>query len=72
MIELPNFEYRVSDCLDGFMVMFDRELNKHTIDSVDKFIEIEFSRADKNGLECFVQVAEEPGFKMIVGIKIGE
>jgi hypothetical protein len=54
------------------MVMFDRELNKHTIDSVDKFIEIEFSRADKNGLECFVQVAEEPGFKMIVGIKIGE
>ena len=54
------------------MVMFDRELNKHTIDSVDKFIEIEFSRADKNGLECFIQVAEEPGFKMIVGIKIGE
>ena len=52
------------------MVMFDRELNMHTIDNVDKFIEIEFNRADKNGLECFVQVAEEPGFKMIVGIKI--
>jgi hypothetical protein len=70
LIELPNFEYRVSDCLDGFMIMFDRDLNKHTIDSVEKFIEIEFNRADKNGLECFVQVAEEPGFKMIVGIKI--
>ena len=50
--------------------MFDLELNMHTINSVDKFIEIEFNRADKNGLECFVQVAEEPGFKMIVGIKI--
>ena len=44
----------------------------HTINSVDKFIEIEFNRADKSGLECFVQVAEETGFKMIVGIKIGE
>jgi hypothetical protein len=53
------------------MVMFDRELNMHTIDSVDKFIEIEFNRADKNGLQCFVQLAEDPGFKMIVGIKIG-
>ena len=43
-----------------------------TIDYVDKFIEIEFNRADKNGLECFVQVAEEeePEFCRIVGIKI--
>jgi hypothetical protein len=30
--------------------MFDQELNMHTIDSVDKFIEIEFNRADKSGL----------------------
>jgi hypothetical protein len=22
-------------------------------------------------MQCFVQVAEEPGFKMLVGIKIG-
>jgi hypothetical protein len=43
----------------------------HTIDSVDKFIEIEFNRGDKNGLECFIQVAEEPEFCRIVGIKIG-
>ena len=44
-----------------------------TIDYVDKFIEIEFNRADKNGLECFIQMAveEEPEFYMIVGIKIG-
>ena len=72
-IELPYFEYWVYLCLDGFMVMFDRELNMHTIDSVDKFIEIEFNRADKSGLECFIQVAEEeePEFYMIVGIKIG-
>ena len=42
--------------------MFDLELNMHTIDKVDKFIEIEFNRADKSGLACFVQLAEEPGF----------
>jgi hypothetical protein len=51
--------------------MFDKELNQHTIDSVDEFIEIEFNRADKNGLECFVQIADDPDYYIIVGIKIG-
>jgi hypothetical protein len=53
------------------MIAFYKDLNMHTINSVDKFIEIEFNQADKTSMQCFVQVAEEPGFKMLVGIKIG-
>jgi hypothetical protein len=46
LIELPYYDYRVSSCQDGCMIAFDQELNKHTINFVDKFIEIEFKRAD--------------------------
>ena len=61
----------VSDCLDGLMIVFDPDGNMKYFDDVDKFIEIEFNKAEEKGLVCFVQVAEEPGFSKIVGIKIG-
>jgi hypothetical protein len=53
------------------MIAFDQDLNMHAFNFVDKFIEIEFNKADKSGLECFIQRAEEPGFSRIIGIKIG-
>ena len=53
------------------MVVFDRDLNMHTFNAVDKFIEIEFNRADQSGLECFVLVVEiEPDISIIVGFNI--
>ena len=35
---------------------------------VDKFIEIEFNKANERGRLCFIQMAREPGFNKIVGI----
>ena len=54
------------------MIVFDLELNIRSFEEVDKFIEIEFNKVDEIGLLCFVQVAEEPGFSRIVGMKYGE
>jgi hypothetical protein len=53
------------------MSLVDSEGNIKSIAQVDKFIEIEFNKADEKGQVCFIQVASEPGFLIIVGIKIG-
>jgi hypothetical protein len=53
------------------MIVLDQEMNEHSFDLVDKFIEIHFNKAEKMAKVCFVQVAREPGFSRIVGIKIG-
>ena len=53
------------------MNFIDQDGSKKSFNKVDKFIEIEFKKADENGQMCYVQVAEEPGFRRIVGIKIG-
>ena len=52
------------------MCVIDRDGNMQTLNDVDKFIEIEFNKADEKGQVSFVQVASEPGFSRIVGIKI--
>ena len=54
------------------MSMVDRDGNIESFNEVDKFIEIEFNKANDSDRVCFVQVASEPGFSIIVGIKIGE
>ena len=50
----------------------DRVSNIQRFDEVDNFINTEFKKADEKGQVCFFQVAEEPGFSRIVGIKIRE
>jgi hypothetical protein len=52
------------------MSLVDGEGNLKSIDQVDKFIEIEYNKANESGKVCFVQVASESGFNKIVGIKI--
>jgi hypothetical protein len=52
------------------MIVFDQDGNMKYF-NVDRFIEIEFNKADEIGIVCFVQVAEEPNFSIIVGIMIG-
>ena len=51
--------------------MVDRDGNIKRF-KVDKFMQIEFNKAEEKGIVSFVQVAEEPGFSRIVGIKIEE
>ena len=52
------------------MIFIDRDGNLNSFNKVDKFIEIEFNKADESGKVFFIQVARGPGFKKIVGIKI--
>jgi hypothetical protein len=44
------------------MCVIDRDGNMQTLKDVDKFIEIEFNKADEKGQVSLVQVASEPGF----------
>jgi hypothetical protein len=69
-LELPCFEYRVLQLNDGCMNFIDRDGSKKSFNKVDKFIEIEFNKANERGRFCFIQMAREPGFNKIVGIKI--
>ena len=41
------------------MIVHDEEINMLKFDEVDKFIEIEISKANERGQVCFVQVARE-------------
>ena len=52
------------------MIFIDRDGNINSFKNVDKFIEIEFNQADESGKVFFIQVARDPGFDEIVGIKI--
>lgn len=52
------------------MSVVDRDGNMQSLNDVDRFIEIEFNKANEKGQVCFVQVACEPGFLRIVGVKI--
>jgi hypothetical protein len=72
LIEVPSFDNKVESCHDGTLRVVDKDGKIITIQKVDKFIEIELNKANKSGRVCFVQVAREPGFSKIVGIKIEE
>jgi hypothetical protein len=44
------------------MSVITQDGNIQILNKVDKFIEIEFNKANKSGLVCFVQVARDSGF----------
>jgi uncharacterized protein YrzB (UPF0473 family) len=55
---------------DGCMNLIDQDGSKKSFNKVDKFIEIEFKKANESGRVFYIQMAREPGFNKIVGIRI--